>query len=106
MRNIKFEDKCIVSRIVGTNEYDEEVTLVIYNGKCTYVESSYSQPQNIMTRSPLVFLPELVLCEVNDSVEVTTKFGRKYQAIIARPREVVLPMTRETLTKLELKQTR
>ena len=36
-----------------------------------------------------MFLPEVsVLVDANDVVEVTTKFGRKLTAIVARPREI------------------
>ena len=107
MRNIKFEDECVIERIVGVDSYDKPLTQVIYNGKCSYQEGGYSQSQNIMTRTPLAFLPMVsALCETNDSIEIKTKFGRIYRGIVARSREIELPMTRERLTRLELKQAR
>jgi hypothetical protein len=45
-----------------------------------------------------------MLCEANDSIEIETKFGRKLSAVVAIPREIELPMTRERFTRLELKQ--
>jgi hypothetical protein len=44
------------------------------------------------------------LVDANDVVEVTTKFGRKLVAVVARPREVEMPITRDRVTRLELKQ--
>ena len=106
MRNIKFEDKCIIKRNTGEyDEYDNPIQSTIYDGVCVYVEGGYSQSQNIFTRNPLVFLPTIsTLCEINDSISIETKFGRLQKAIIARPREVELPMTKERFTRLELKQ--
>jgi hypothetical protein len=40
----------------------------------------------------------------NDIVEITTKFGRNLSAIVSRAREIELPITRERVTRLELKQ--
>ena len=40
----------------------------------------------------------------SDVVEVTTKFGRVLTAIVARPREIEMPITRDRVTRLELKQ--
>jgi hypothetical protein len=105
MRNIRFEDKCIIKRNIGKDEYDEVIQKIIYNGVCAYVEGGYAQVQRIFTRDPLVFLPTIsMLCEANDSIEIETKFGRKLSAVVAIPREIELPMTRERFTRLELKQ--
>lgn len=105
MRNIKFEDKCVIKRNAGVNEYDEPIQEVVYNDVCAYVEGGYAQVQSIFTRNPLVFLPSIsVLCEANDSIEIVTKFGRKIDAVVAIPREVELPKTHERFTRLELKQ--
>lgn len=95
----------MIKRNTGVNEYDEPMQEVVYDGVCAYVEGGYAQVQRIFTRNPLVFLPSIsVLCEANDSIEITTKFGRNIEAVVAIPREVELPMTRERFTRLELKQ--
>jgi hypothetical protein len=102
---IAFEDKCVVKRRVGKNEYDEPIMDVVYSGECCYQEGGYSNAQRMFVRNPILFLPEVsVLVNANDVVEVTTKFGRKLTAIVARPREIELPFTHELVTRLELKQ--
>lgn len=105
MRLIAFEDKCVVKRRVGKNEYDEPIMDVVYSGECCYQEGGYSNAQRMFVRNPILFLPDVsVLVNANDDVEVTTKFGRKLTAIVARPREIEMPITRERITRLELKQ--
>ena len=105
MRLIAFEDKCVIKRRLGTNEYDEPIMDVAYSGECCYQEGGYSNAQRMFVRNPILFLPDVsVLVDANDVVEVTTKFGRKLTAIVARPREIELPITRQQVTRLELKQ--
>lgn len=105
MRLIAFEDKCDIKRRLGTNEYDEPMMDKVYSGVCCYQEGGYSNVQRMFVRNPILFLPEVsVLVDANDVVEVTTKFGRKLTAIVARPREIEMPSTRQRVTRLELKQ--
>lgn len=105
MRLIAFEDKCVIKRRVGKNEYDEPIMDVVYSGECCYQEGGYSNAQRMFVRNPFVFLPEVsVLVNANDDVEVATKFGRVLTAVVARPREIEMPITRQQVTRLELKQ--
>lgn len=105
MKLIAFEDKCVIKRRLGTDEYDEPIMESVYSGECCYQEGGYSNAQRIFVRNPIVFLPEVsILVDANDVVEVTTKFGRKLVAIVARPREIEMPITRQRVTRLELKQ--
>jgi hypothetical protein len=78
---------------------------IVYSGECCYQEGGYSNAQRMFVRNPILFLPEVsVLVNANDIVEVTTKFGRVLTAIVARPREIEMPITRQRTTRLELKQ--
>lgn len=105
MRLIAFEDNCVIKRRLGINEYDEPIMESVYSGVCCYQEGGYSNAQRMFVRNPIVFLPDVsVLVDANDDVEVTTKFGRVLTAIVARPREIELPITRQRVTRLELKQ--
>lgn len=105
MTLIAFEDKCVIKRRLGTNEYDEPIMESVYSGECCYQEGGYSNAQRMFVRNPIVFLPDVsVLVDANDDVEVTTKFGRVLTAIVARPREIEMPITRQRVTRLELKQ--
>ena len=106
MRLIVFEDTCVIKRNLGEyDEYDNPLQEVVYSGECCYQEGGYSNAQRMFVRNPILFLPNVsVLVNANDIVEVTTKFGRKLTAIVARPREIELPITRERITRVELKQ--
>ena len=105
MRLIAFEDKCVIKRRLGTDEYDEPIMESVYSGECCYQEGGYSNAQRMFVRNPIVFLPDVsVSIDANDDVEVTTKFGRVLTAVVARPREIEMPITRERVTRLELKQ--
>ena len=105
MKLIQFEDTCVVSKRVGTNEYDEPIMVEIYSGVCCYQEGGYSNAQRMFMRNPILFLPDVsVLIDTNDIVYITTKLGRKLTAVVARPREIELPITRQRVTRLELKQ--
>jgi hypothetical protein len=106
MARITFDDYCEIKRVGdGYDEYDNPIQEVIYSGKCCYQEGGYSNAQRMFVRNPILFLPEVsVLVDANDDVEVTTKFGRKLTAVVARPREIELPITRDRITRVELKQ--
>lgn len=106
MRLIAFEDKCVIKRNSGEyDEYDNPLQDVVYSGECCYQEGGYSNAQRMFVRNPILFLPEVsALVDANDDVEVITKFGRVLTAVVARPREVELPITRQRGTRLELKQ--
>lgn len=105
MRLIGFDDSCVIKRNLGVNRYDEPILEEIYVGVCCYQEGGYSNAQRMFMRNPILFLPDVsVLVNANDIVEITTKFGRNLSAIVSRAREIELPITRERVTRLELKQ--
>lgn len=106
MRLIGFEDTCVIKRNKGGyDEYDNPLQEVVYEGVCCYQEGGYSNAQRMFMRNPILFLPEIsVLVDTNDIAEVKTKFGRSLEAVVNIPREVELPITRERVTRLELKQ--
>ena len=106
MKSIPFEDACVIKRNTdGYDEYDNPLQEVVYSGECCYQEGGYSNAQRMFVRNPILFLPDVsVLVDANDIVEVVTKFGRKLTAIVARPREMELPITHQRVTRLELKQ--
>ena len=73
MRLIAFEDKCVIKRRLGTNEYDEPIMESVYSGVCCYQEGCYSNAQRMFVRNPILFLPDVsVLVDANDVVEVAT----------------------------------
>ena len=106
MQLIRFEDTCVVKRNVGEyDEYDNPIQEVVYKGECCYQEGGYTNTQRMFMRNPIVFLPEVsVLVNANDVVEIKTKFGRTLSAVVNVSREVEMPITRQRVTRLELKQ--
>lgn len=102
---IRFEDTCVIMRELGYDRYDKPVQEVVYKGECCYQEGGYSNAQRMFMRNPILFLSEVsTLVDANDVVEVKTKFGRELRAIVNIPREIELPLTRQRVTMLELKQ--
>ena len=108
MQLIRFEDACVIKRNTnGYDEYDNPIHSEVYSGACCYQEGGYTNAQRIFMRSPILFLPEIsTLIEPNDAIEITTKFGRKLNGVVSQPREVELPITRQRVARLELKQTK
>lgn len=106
MRAIRFNDKCVIKRnLGGYDKYDNPLQEIVYEGACCYQEGVYSNAQRMLVRNPILFLPDVpVLVDANDVAEITTKFGRKLTSVVASPREMELPFTRELVTRLELKQ--
>lgn len=51
MRLIAFEDKCVIKRRLGTNEYDEPIMESVYSGECCYQEGGYSNAQRKIGRA-------------------------------------------------------
>lgn len=106
MKLITFEDSCIIKR--NSNEYDEHdnpLQEIVYEGMCCYQENGHSNAQGMFVRNSILFLLETsILIDTNDIVEITTKFGRKLNAVVAKPRDIELPFSRDKVTRLELKQ--
>ena len=106
MKAIGFEDTCVIKRNLGSyDEHDNPLQEVVYLGNCYYQENGYANTQRMFVRNPILFLPEVsTLVETNDIVEITTKSGRKLNAVVAVPRDIQLPFSHDKVTRLELKQ--
>ena len=108
MQLIRFDDTCVIKRNTkDKDEYDNLAQEVVYTGACYYQEGGYSNAQQMIVRSPIVFLPDVsTMVNANDVVEITTRLGRKMNGVVYMPREVEMPITRQRITRLELKQAR
>lgn len=106
MRLIAFEDKCVIKRNTdGYDEYDNPLQEIVYEGKCHFQEGGQTNAQRMYVRNPIVFISDVsVLIDPNDTIEVITKFSRKWFSIVNTPREMELPITHQRVTRLELKQ--
>lgn len=108
MDAIKFKDACIIKRVIGKgDEYDEPIVEVLYDGECYYQDGGYTTAQQMLMRSPIVFIPQvLTSISPNNIIDVTTSLGRTYSAVIGYVRDIELPITRQRVMKLELKQSK
>lgn len=107
MARIIFDDYCEIKRVGdGYDEYDNPIQEVIYSGECHYQERSRASFSQVITLSPLLFIPrEGVLAEINDFVEITTRTGRKRKALVDVARDIDMPLSNlPSMTRLELKQ--
>lgn len=107
MQFIEFRDTCLIQRETGVkDEWDNSVKETIYNGECLYEEGGAGYSRSIITRSPTVFLPGVtVQVHINDSVTVTTEFGREIKSVARIVRDINMPWrTNVKVTKIELKQ--
>lgn len=108
MKFIEFRDTCVISRDNGgRDEWDNPVNPeTIYAGPCLYEEGGTGYSRTFVTRNPLIFIPGVdVQVRINDSVEVTTEFGRVITSVSRIVRDINMPWrTNIKLTRIELKQ--
>lgn len=108
MKFIEFRDTCVISRDNGgRDEWDNPVNPeTIYAGPCLYEEGGTGYSRTFVTRNPLIFIPGVdVQVRINDSVEVTTEFGRVITSVSRIVRDINMPWrTNVKLTRIELKQ--
>lgn len=97
---IKFSDSCTISRVTGRDEWDEELTDVVYSGACLGPSLN-----SIVVRNDTLYLPENnVLVEVNDIVDAVITKGRKTHGIVKKVRDIKFGMFGRECTRIELKQ--
>ena len=108
MQFIEFRDTCVISRDNGgRDEWDNPINPeTIYAGPCLYEEGGTGYSRTFVTRNPLIFIPGVdVQVRINDSVEVTTEFGRIIKSVSRIVRDINMPWrTNVKLTRIELKQ--
>lgn len=104
MQEIRFDDKCKITRETGkTNKYDEPITELVYEGACKYQEGGASASR-FVTLNPLLFLPEIVMTDTNDIVEIVTSTGRKRKSLVNIARDIPMTKVPINITRVELKQ--
>ena len=102
MQEIRFDDKCKITRATGKNKYDEPITERVYEGACKYQEGGVSASRFI-TLNPLLFLPEIVMTDTNDIVEIVTSTGRKRKSLVNIARDIPMTKVPINITRVELK---
>lgn len=107
MNLIGYRDYCVISRIVGKDEWDNSVRQTVYEGSCLYEEGGVSYSNQLVTRRPTFYIPEWTseLIYINDFVEITTETGRVISGVIRTVRDIHLAsIVQRKLTRVELKQ--
>lgn len=106
MKFIGFRDKCVISRLVGKNDWGNPIREAVYEGECLYEEGGTGYSRSIITRNPTVYLPSVdVQIAINDHVVIETEFGRKIEANAEIVRDINMPWrTGVKVTRIELKQ--
>ena len=108
MNFIEFRDTCIITRDNGgRDEWDNPINPeTIYSGECLYEEGGTSYTRAFTVRNPAVFLPGVdALVKINDSVVITTEFGREIKSVAKIIRDINMPWrTNVKVTRIELKQ--
>lgn len=102
---LEFKDTCIITRMSGEyDEWDNPIGTEIYNGNCMFQQGGQTS-LSIVTRNDVVYLPSNdVIIESNDVIDVLTARGRKRHGVANNARDIELPITKELLTKIEIKQ--
>ena len=98
---IPFDDTCVISRAIGIDENDNELTKEVYNGHCNYQQGVQTY-QGMSQRNSLVTLPGDVRIRENDLAIVTQSNGVKKECKVKTVRNVKLPLTGTRLTRLEM----
>lgn len=101
-RLIKFEDACVISRVIGKGEHDEEITKEVYNDRCNYQQGVQAY-QGYSQRNSLVVLPGDFRIRENDLAIVTQSNGVRKECQVKTVRNIKLPITGERRTRLEMK---
>lgn len=106
MRLIGFRDTCVIKRESGRDEWDNPAFESVYEGKCLYEEGGSYYSSQIFVKSPNVFIPKIdKLVQVNDTISITTEYGRKVEGIAKAVRDINMPTVAfKELTRIELKQ--
>lgn len=104
---IEFTDVCKITRETGEyDSHDNAIRSVVYEGNCLYEEGGASVSR-LITLYPILFLPNNnVQVEINDKVEITTRTGRKREALVNIVRDIhFTTQSALNVTRVELKQT-
>lgn len=104
MRLIRFDDTCTIQRVTGSDEYSNDIVSNIYEGKCLYEETSVFVAQGVTVYRATIYIQGKALAKANDVVKVETVNEGPISAVVSDVDIVIMPLSREVITKLELKQ--
>ena len=107
MQFIDFRDSCVITRGGTKDEWDNIINPeTVYDGECLYEEGGTSYTRAFTVRNPVVFIPGVdAQVRINDSVVITTEFGREIRSVAKIVRDINMPWrTNVKVTRIELKQ--
>lgn len=103
MSDLSYRDHCVITRSTGEyDEWDVAVTEEIYNDRCDF-QGGGQTALSVVSHRDVVYLPEHVLVEVNDIIEVTTQFGRKRKGVVGNVNDLGLDLLGDCITEIEIK---
>ena len=104
MRLIQFNDTCVIKRRTGKDQYDNPVVETVYGGNCLYQEESVIVSQGVTIYRATLYIQGKTDARTNDLVQVTDSYGNQVSSIIGNIDIVSMPITKEVISKIELKQ--
>lgn len=105
MKLIEYRDTCVITRMTGSDEWDNPITETIYDGNCLYEEGSVKYADKIIIKSPVLYIPEQTEVRINDTVVVTTEADRVINSVVKSVRDINLAViVKQKVTRVELKQ--
>lgn len=104
MRLIQFNDTCVIERRTGKDQYDNPVVETVYEGNCLYQEESVIVSQGVTIYRATLYIQGRIDVQANDLVKVTDIYGHKVTSVIGDIDIVTMPITKEVISRIELKQ--
>lgn len=109
MSELSYRDHCVISRVKldeqskpMCDEWDNLLMEEIYNGECDF-QGGGQTALSVVSHRDVVYLPEHVMVEINDIIEVTTQFGRKRKGVVGDVNDLGIDLLGDCLTEIEIK---
>lgn len=104
MSDLSYPDKCVITRSAGEiDEYDNLVSVEIYNGACDFQPGGQTS-LSVITHNDVVYLPKAVMVFENDMISVTTALGRKREGVVKIANDLGIDLLGDYVTEIEIKQ--
>lgn len=111
MALIEYRDRIRVSRPLRDekgdamyDEYDEPMTEKVYEGACSYQKGGQTSLSRKASNDQ-VYIPGLpAMMYIGDIVDVVTETGREVHGVVGNVRDIIMPLSRDSMTELEIKQ--
>lgn len=110
MSDLSYKDNCAITRSL-TDEYgdvifdnwDNPQMREIYNGECDFQPGGQTS-LSIISHNDVVYLPKQVMVFENDTIIVTTQYGRVREGVVKLANNLGLDLLDDCITEIEIKQ--